>query len=388
MEKSEGADKDEPQDPTQRTSSKRRVASGSGVALQVLVDALSDVLQPSISDEVLSLAGEDILKSCAALQNALSKRCLASGSISPPSKSKSSLNAKQPLSNSEPPPPLNRPIPVPPSSKSLPPLNNGPRPSLPEIKDEAFRAAVFTHASNNASPISSNFSSYERLEFIGDAYIELISTLLLSTHFPTKSAGRLAQLREQLVKNETLAGFSRAYGLSKKIAFPSDFIGFSKNVQTKVMADVFEAYVAGIVLSDPRNGVAVAEEWLTALWSPQLQRFLSEDQKNPGNSNAKQELAVKVMAKGIKLDYRDAGAPMAVKDNKGVLNYPIDLYITGWGHRDLKLGHGVGFSKVEAGMRAAQAALKNPMVDELARTKKKHFELQQREKALASGAGI
>ena len=100
--------------------------------------------------------------------------------------------------------------------------------------------------------------NYERLEWIGDAYIELAATLFISQTFPFNTAGQNAQLRELLVKNVTLADFARTYGFHRRANLPDSFDDVytftnsaSEQQQIKVLGDIFEAYVAAVILSDP-----------------------------------------------------------------------------------------------------------------------------------------
>lgn len=142
-------------------------------------------------------------------------------------------------------------------------------PRLPPILSSALETAAFTHASlSNANTIS-----YERLEFLGDAYIELIATRLIYPAFPTLTAGRMSQKRELLVKNETLAEYALAYGFDKRAKLPRDFWGLGPGrgkLWTKTMGDIFEAYVAAVVLDDPKGGFETVETWLQALWRDKL----------------------------------------------------------------------------------------------------------------------
>jgi len=156
---------------------------------------------------------------------------------------------------------LDHESPQPPHQNSLPPL--------PPILSPALESAAFTHA----SLCNPNTPSYERLEFLGDAYIELIATRLIYPAFPTLTPGRMSQKRELLVKNETLAEYALAYGFDKRARLPRDFFGLGSGrgkLWTKTMGDLFEAYVAAVVLSDPKGGFETVEAWLTELWREKL----------------------------------------------------------------------------------------------------------------------
>ncbi|KAJ5655624.1 hypothetical protein N7507_007574 [Penicillium longicatenatum] len=222
-------------------------------------------------------------------------------------------------------------------------------PSLPPIRDNLLQRAVFMHPACGKS----NDASYDRLEVLGDAYIELIATKLVWDRYPGIPAGRISQIREGLVKNETLAKFAEAYGFDHKASVPAIYSNQPKRwIKTK--GDIFEAYVAAIVLSDPQKGYEMAEEWLIGLWSPILDKLGHQK----AELRSKEELAKKVMGKGIKLEYLPERDPIQEKGS-GTQMFFIGVYLTGWGWEKMHLGSGQGSSKVEAGDEAAQNALLN-----------------------------
>ena len=153
---------------------------------------------------------------------------------------------------------------------------------------------MFTHPglSNN------NNATYDRLEILGDAYIELIATKLVWARFPAIPSGRISQIRELLVKNETLSEYATLYSMDSRASVPQGYLDQPKRwIKTK--GDIFEAYVAAIVLSNPVDGFKIAEDWLTQLWIPKLADLGSEKSE----LQAKEALAKKIMGKGIKLNY-------------------------------------------------------------------------------------
>lgn len=219
---------------------------------------------------------------------------------------------------------------------------------------------MFTHPglSNN------NGATYDRFEILGDAYIELIATKLVWARFPEIPSGRISQIRELLVKNETLSEYATIYGLDARASVPPGYLDQPKR-WTKTKGDIFEAYVAAIILSNPIEGFSIAEIWLTQLWLPKLISLGSEKV----GLQAKEALAKKIMGKGIKLNYVDEQAPVLLKG--GLQNFYIGVYLTGWGWDKKHLGSGEGRNKAMAGDEAARQALLNvPLIDEIAATKR------------------
>ena len=242
-------------------------------------------------------------------------------------------------------------------------------PKLPPVLDRSLADLPFTHRGTVNAEDHAN-ASYERLEFLGDAYIELIATRLIFPRFPKLSAGRLSQIRQSLVQNETLALYSLAYGFDERAQLPSSYKGQDhyRKLWVKALGDIFEAYVAAVILSDPVNGFTIAEKWLTELWSPKL---LGESDTLPMNVDAKQDLSRKVVSKGIRIDYRDVNSHETI-NVKGKISYHIAVYLTGWGWENQYLGSGKGCNKKEAGARAAMEALSNPLTAQIAAVKRDH----------------
>ena len=198
--------------------------------------------------------------------------------------------------------------------------------------------------------------SYDRLEFLGDAYIEIISSRLIWSLYSSHafSAARMSQIRESLVKNETLSEFSVGYGFDTKLKLNVNAMADNRNTVVKLNGDVFEAYVAAVVLSDPKNGFERAEEWLTELWEPRLRGVSTElpDERSKG------ELQKKIGAKGVMITYVDE-RDRVIDKKRGIETYFIGVYVTGWGYERRHLGSGTGQSKKAAGMAAAKDALQN-----------------------------
>ncbi|KAI9041723.1 ribonuclease III [Aspergillus affinis] len=235
-------------------------------------------------------------------------------------------------------------------------------PALPPISDQMLEKAVFTHPGVNGDIEA----TYDRLEILGDAYIELFATRLIWDRFHNIPSGQISQLRELLVKNESLAQYAIQYGLDSRANIPQDYLGQPKR-WTKTMGDIFESYVAAIILSDPASGHIIAEKWLRQLWLPKL----TDAGPHKFSLNAKDALARKIMGKGVKLKYNEERTSVQVAGGKQI--FFIGVYLTGWGWTDRHLGSGRGPSKAVAGNEAAEQALNNePLIGEVIHAKKSH----------------
>lgn len=256
----------------------------------------------------------------------------------------------------------------------FPPYNGRPStlPPLPPILDKALESVAFTHPGSLSCDTASKVNiSYDRLEFLGDAYIELIATRLIFLRFPLLAAGRLSQQREMLVKNETLAEYALAYSFDEKAKLPNTYNTpgkDSRKLWRKTLGDVFEAFVAAVIISDPEQGFQVAEAWLASLWESKLGLQKHEDTETV-DPKAKMHLAVKIMGKGIKINYRDEAPPVEIRQ-EGKLIFQVGVYLTGWGWEDQHLGSGKGLNKQEAGQKAAADAMVNPLTAQVASVKR------------------
>lgn len=283
-------------------------------------------------------------------------------------------------------------------------------PELPEILNKTLEKAVFTHQGTGTG--SSMSMNYEKLEWIGDTYIEHSATIFISQTFVSLSPGQCSQLRERFVKNVTLADFAKQYGFLERANLPS-YILDSKahkaakdSSRTKVLGDIFEAYVAAIVLSDPAFGLATATQWIKDLlsmtlkddiireenhgqygridsplwnlkWSPETTKSSTTVPKI--DLNPKELLATAIGYKGITIEYKDMGPPSKDKNKAPV--FPVGVYMTGWGEKNRLLGVGNGGGKKQAGFAAAEAALKDQkLIKRFADMKKTRVELDRREK--------
>ncbi|KAH6891149.1 abhydrolase domain-containing protein [Thelonectria olida] len=268
-------------------------------------------------------------------------------------------------------------------------------PPLPKILDPEVETAVFTHRGVDMT------CNYERYEWVGDAYLEMVATILIFQTFNLTSAGRSSQLREQLVRNTTLAEYFRLYKMEKRARLPSltDLSRSepkSKDSITKIYGDIFEAYVAGVIISDPVNGLANVASWLKALWGRTIKDQIQKEEKlralkmsgktgndeagsSGGNKNVlpKERLAQILMVKGIRLRYEDMPNKDKKDRNLGLPLFTMGVYLDGWGETNKLLGIGSALGKKEAGQKAATMALENKKLMKLYRDQKTKFQEAQ-----------
>src|SRR6476620_11023118 len=109
-------------------------------------------------------------------------------------------------------------------------------------KPELLRAAL-THTSGANSRAASN----ERLEFLGDSVLGLVTCEQLFARFPDYQEGDLTKVKSVIVSRKTCAKFSQEIGLGDFLFLGKGINGHAE-MPSNLLADVFEALVAGIFL--------------------------------------------------------------------------------------------------------------------------------------------
>ncbi|KHJ35945.1 putative rnase3 domain-containing protein [Erysiphe necator] len=355
--------------------------------VQNLVRDLDEILDQDIRGSISEILSDETLKKCLSLQTSLreSKEKI----FQKIGKDKSSENFHHENSKL---PKILSPLSISPwKSSSIP----SEYPPLPEILDPTLEAATFIHCSVSAG--RKGALNYEQLELIGDAYMELIATLLISQTFPSLSPGKQSQIRELLIKNITLAKYSLQYQFEKRLKIDWTLLQSTSLTKVKVLGDVFEAFVAAVILSDPIDGVQRASQWLKSLWSMTIATTIKLEDKSenkvqshlwhlrgnispekvaeafnnqPIELNAKEKLQKLIGGKHAKLSYRDLSPPTKDPQTKLAV-FSIGVFLDGWGEKNKMLGSGQANGKKEAGLKAAAVALNNEKLIKLYADQKK-----------------
>jgi ribonuclease III len=88
--------------------------------------------------------------------------------------------------------------------------------------------------------------SYEQLEFLGDAVLDLIVTEVIFERFHSRNEGFMTQMRSRIVKGETLAKFSVYHNLSSIIEVGERVKDQGIQHSSSVLADIFEALIGAM----------------------------------------------------------------------------------------------------------------------------------------------
>ena len=110
-------------------------------------------------------------------------------------------------------------------------------------KDIHLFKEAFTHPSYTNENKGKN---YERLEFLGDSVLQYYVSKFIYEKYPNKPEGELTLLRSKLVREESLARFSRELGLGAQIFLGAGEEHNGGRDRNSVLADIFEAFIGAI----------------------------------------------------------------------------------------------------------------------------------------------
>ncbi|GME77863.1 unnamed protein product [Ambrosiozyma monospora] len=239
-------------------------------------------------------------------------------------------------------------------------------PPLPPIPNPEILERVFTHDSFvnvlNIDEQTKLQSHNQRLENLGDAFLNFISALILYELFPEFDEGKLTILKAKIINNQNILKWARGYKFDAKLR--KNFSDHDGDLgDGKVYSDVFEAYMGAIVeyyisetidgkmdLDQVGKGHLYAKEWIGSLASGIIQNAKKESKTVPDiDKNAKQDLNL-MLDLCYKVKYLTVSATPD-SDSKFVSCVRID---------DKILGYGVGGRKKVAETRAAMDAIDNP----------------------------
>lgn len=116
------------------------------------------------------------------------------------------------------------------------------------VRDEGLLAAALTHRSASSR-------NNERLEFLGDAVLNLVVAEQLYRLYPQASEGDLSRLRARVVSAEPLAEVAQRIGLGERLLLGSGELKSGGFRRQSIVADALEALIGALYLD---GGLEVA----------------------------------------------------------------------------------------------------------------------------------
>jgi ribonuclease III len=127
------------------------------------------------------------------------------------------------------------------------------------FQDPDLLNQAFLHASAINPETQTRDDSYERLEFLGDAVLQLVVSRFLFFKFPDYSEGKLTQMRSKLVNRTTLAKVSTKLGFGDLLILGRG--GEKDNLRTlhSVLSDLYESFTGALYLD---GGFQLASDFI------------------------------------------------------------------------------------------------------------------------------
>lgn len=207
------------------------------------------------------------------------------------------------------------------------------------FKDGGLLRLALTHRSVSSEDPSRNDN--ERLEFLGDAVLQLVVTDRLYAEFPQLPEGKMAKVRAAVVSKTTLADVARSIGLGDDIELAPAEDRTGGRDKDSIVADGLEAVIGAVYLD---GDLGSAADMINRLWGERI----AERAKRPGVKDYKTRLQEVLAQIGQRPEYGTEGDG---PDHSRVFTASVSA-------EGRKLGEGTGRSKKEAEQGAAQKALK------------------------------
>jgi len=217
---------------------------------------------------------------------------------------------------------------------------------------------AFTHSSYVNEQRRKPYEDNERLEFLGDAVLELTVSKFLYLKYPMMSEGELTKLRAAIVCEPALVEFANELGFGKLVLLGKGEEITGGRERPALLADVFEAFIGALFLD---KGIDIVVVFLDQYVFPKV------------NAGAFSHV----------MDFKSQLQEVVQRDSSGMLEYKI-LVEKGPAHNrefvsivllnGTELGTGSGRSKKAAEQHAAQMALEKLKIHVLEKFTQSHPE--------------
>ena len=204
-------------------------------------------------------------------------------------------------------------------------------------KDLRLYKSAFSHSSYVNEHKVKNY--YERLEFLGDAVLDLVVADYLYTHYK-ETEGEMTKVRASYVCENANYCYATGLGLSKYILVGHGEQKEGGNFKKAIVADIFEALMGAIYID---LGFSTVRNVILKVIVPYI-----EDPNVTFFSDYKSSLQEYVQTEQKSLEYRLINEEGPAHDKRFTVDVVID---------DIVYGMGIGTSKKEAEQEAAKAAL-------------------------------
>lgn len=209
------------------------------------------------------------------------------------------------------------------------------------FKDRLLLRQALTHSSYANEQKINKYADYERLEFLGDAVLELVSSDYIYRENPEMTEGKMTKYRASIVCEPALAFCAREIGLEQYVLLGKGEEATGGRKRDSIVSDVMEAVIGAVYLD---SGMEEARSY--------IYRFILSDLEN----------------KQLFYDAKTILQEEVQKENNGTLHYELiseegpehdKTFVVEAMVGNVKVGCGTGHSKKAAEQKAAYEALLN-----------------------------
>ncbi len=208
-----------------------------------------------------------------------------------------------------------------------------------EFKNKSLIETALTHTSYANE---NGVESYERLEFLGDAVLQMLTSRYIYVNYPTFPEGKMSKMRANIVCEATLSQIAYKIGINEhsRLGKGEELTG-GRN-RPSILADMVEATLAAVYLD---GGIDKAREIIFDAYG----HIIENAAQGKLNTDYKTALQEKLQQKGsVKIEYTLIGEEGPAHDKR------FTMSVSAWGK---VLGEGSGRTKQEAQQQAAKKAL-------------------------------
>lgn len=215
-----------------------------------------------------------------------------------------------------------------------------------QFHNQSLLRQAFTHSSYVNEHRTGNNKDNERLEFLGDAVLELTVSQYLFETYPQRSEGELTKLRAAIVCEPSLVTFAEQLEFGRYVMLGKGEELTGGRTRPALLADVFEAFIGALYLD---QGLEQVQAFLQRHFFPKI-----EQSEQRSIIDYKTELQEYIQQNGLgNIEYRIINEIGPEHEKKFVTQVWIDQRL---------LGDGAGRSKKEAEQKAASQALQRLQV--------------------------
>lgn len=211
-----------------------------------------------------------------------------------------------------------------------------------QFNDTRLLEQAFVHRSYINENPRTGLVHNERLEFLGDAVLELISTEYLYTNYPHQNEGDLTAYRSALVNAVTLGELASSLGFNDMMKLSKGEAKDVHRARSSILADAYEAFIGALYID---QGYEATKEFITRTLLGKtdeiIRRGLYKDAKSYVQEKAQELHSVTPSYKVLSEEGPDHDK----------------LFLVGIYFGDQKIAEGRGKSKQEAETVAARTAL-------------------------------